>query len=411
MATHGNVGEFNPDREDWVSYTERLVQYFVVNSITEEAADKQRAILLSSCGAATYQLIRNLVAPGKPTDKSFSELVVLVKDHHQSCPSTIIQRFNFHMQTQKPGETISDFVAQMRKLSEYCEFGDSLESMLLDRLVCGCKDHRLQCKLLAESELSFEKAFKIAKAMEAAEKESKDLQDTPSTTVNRLGRGTSGKQTTRNQFNRPPTQPQRAPVIPGCYRCGAKHKATDCKFRDAECHFCKKKGHIAKVCRSKAKAQQNQTRTHQLNSGENSGDETVEYSLFHTQGQNSPAPILVTLEVNGANLTMELDTGATLSIISEETYRTLFPTERAPSLKTSKAKLKTYTVELIQTLGEIEVTVQYKGQERKLSLLVVTGKGPSLLGRDWLKYLKLDWSQLNHLHTTGISASCQQILD
>ena len=100
MAIHGNVGEFNPDREDWVSYTERLVQYFVANSITEEAADKRSAILLSSCGAATYQLIRNLVAPGRPTDKSFSELVALVKDHHQPCPSMIVQRFNFHMRTQ-----------------------------------------------------------------------------------------------------------------------------------------------------------------------------------------------------------------------------------------------------------------------------------------------------------------------
>ena len=238
------------------------------------------------------------------------------------------------------------------------------------------------------------------------------MQDTPATTVNWLGRGTSVKQTTRNQFNRPPNQSQRAPAVtPGCYRCGAKHKATDCKFRDAECHFCEKKGHIAKVCHSKAKTQQNQTRTHQLHSAENSGDETVEYSLFHTQGQNSPAPILVTLEVNGVNLIMELDTGATLSIISEETYRKLFPPGRAPTLKTSKAKLKTYMGEVIQTLGEIEVTVQYKGQERKLSLLVVAGRGPSLLGRDWLKHLKLDWSQLNHLRTTGISTSCQEILD
>jgi len=38
----------------------------------------------------------------------------------------------------------------------------------------------LQCKLLAEPALTFDKAFKIAKAMEAAEKEAKDLQKTPS---------------------------------------------------------------------------------------------------------------------------------------------------------------------------------------------------------------------------------------
>ena len=62
MATHGSIEELNSTREDWLSYTERLIQYFVANGKSEEG-DKRRAILLSSCGAATYQLIRNLVAP------------------------------------------------------------------------------------------------------------------------------------------------------------------------------------------------------------------------------------------------------------------------------------------------------------------------------------------------------------
>ena len=83
----------------------------------------------------TYQLIRNLVTPGKPTDKSFTDIVALVRDHHQPCPSSIMQRFNFHTRTQKPGEKISEFVAQLRKLSEHCEFGETLEDMLYDRLV------------------------------------------------------------------------------------------------------------------------------------------------------------------------------------------------------------------------------------------------------------------------------------
>ena len=69
MATHGSVGEFNPDREDWISYTERLTQYFVANGISAEEGDKRKAILLSSCGAATYQLIRNLAAPNKPANR------------------------------------------------------------------------------------------------------------------------------------------------------------------------------------------------------------------------------------------------------------------------------------------------------------------------------------------------------
>ena len=76
MATHGSI-EFNSTREDWLLYIKRLVQYFVANGISEEG-DKQRTILLSSCGAATYQLIHNLVAPDKSMDKTFVELVALI---------------------------------------------------------------------------------------------------------------------------------------------------------------------------------------------------------------------------------------------------------------------------------------------------------------------------------------------
>ena len=52
MSTiHGTIGEFNSTQEDWASYTERLQQYFAAKDVAE---DKQKAILLSACGIATY---------------------------------------------------------------------------------------------------------------------------------------------------------------------------------------------------------------------------------------------------------------------------------------------------------------------------------------------------------------------
>ena len=41
-------------------------------------ASKQRAMLLSACGAGTYTLIRSLVTPNKPADYTFKQLVDLV---------------------------------------------------------------------------------------------------------------------------------------------------------------------------------------------------------------------------------------------------------------------------------------------------------------------------------------------
>ena len=55
----GGIGEFNSSDEDWSFYTERLQQFFIANDVLD--ASKQRAMLLSACGAGTYTLIRSLV--------------------------------------------------------------------------------------------------------------------------------------------------------------------------------------------------------------------------------------------------------------------------------------------------------------------------------------------------------------
>ena len=168
------LGEFNPEKETWTSYTERIDEYFLANDV--ESPEKQRAILLSVCGASTYQKIRDLLAPEKPKSKSFTEIVKLVQDHHQPPPSFIVQRFNFNMTNQKEGESISDFIANLRRISEHCKYGTNLEDMLRDRIVCGVRDKRIQQRLLAEPDLKFTKARELAIAAEAATRNSQDLQ-------------------------------------------------------------------------------------------------------------------------------------------------------------------------------------------------------------------------------------------
>ena len=105
-AIHGTVGAFNNDVEDWTSYSERLEAYFTANDVVDDT--KKRSILVSSCGPQTYQLLKNLLAPKKPTEKTFQEIVAVLKDHWQPKPSEIVQRFNFHSRVQKVGEPIKE---------------------------------------------------------------------------------------------------------------------------------------------------------------------------------------------------------------------------------------------------------------------------------------------------------------
>ena len=119
--------------------------------------------------------------------------------------------------------------------------------MLHNRLVCGINDDRVQCCLLAEPNLTFKKAYELAQAMQMAEHDARELQGMPAATVNKLD---------RDAPRRPPTNAGPAHhknAQNNCYRCGGKHPASDCKFHQSECWFCKKIGYIEKVCRSKLK--------------------------------------------------------------------------------------------------------------------------------------------------------------
>ena len=49
--------------------------------------------------------------------------VKLVKNHHNPKPSVIVQRFKFHSHFRKSGQSVANFVAELRQLSEHCDFG------------------------------------------------------------------------------------------------------------------------------------------------------------------------------------------------------------------------------------------------------------------------------------------------
>ena len=47
--------------------------------------------------------------------------------------------------------------------------------------------------------------------------------------------------------------------------------------------------------------------------------------------------------------------------------------------------------------------MQYGDQLARLVLLVVAGDGPSLLGRNWLRYIQLDWKQINSMSQSPLT--------
>ena len=133
----------------------------------------------------------------------------------------------------------------------------------------------------------------------------------------------------------------------------------------------------------------------------------VDYNMF-VVCTNRVAPFTVRVEVEGAPLWMEIDTGAALSLISKTTYSQLWPEGRAPTLEKSPIRLRNYTGEELKQVGKAVVKVCVENHEEVLDLLVVEGSGPSLLGRDWLSKMQLNWKEIHKVHTK--QASLEEIL-
>ena len=403
MAVHGALAAFNPQEEDWSEYSERLTFYFTANGITADA--KKRAVLLSCCGPATFRLLRSLVLPKRLDEFSFDELVAKVKDHNEPQPSVIVRRFQFNTRRQRAGESIAEYVAVLRKAAEYCSFGDTLSEMLRDRLVCGITDTTVQKRLLAEKELTLDRAVSLAQSVEIAEKGAKDLQSSTGS-VNEVHKLSRKATTSGNERKSTHDKDKKIPV---CYRCGGKHFATKCRFISEECHLCGKQGHIAKVCRSRqnknadvSKPDPSPKPINQLSEVSNGTEDT----LFPVQN-SSCRPLQTTMVVEGHNFTMEVDTGAAVSLVSEDTVNNS-PFLKCLPLQQTSVKLRTYTGQAVSVLGQLLVKVQYNNVTETVPLQVVRGSGTTLLGRDWLLKFRLDWKTIFKLHTT---LTLQEVLD
>ena len=109
--------------------------------------------------------------------------------------------------------------------------------------------------------------------------------------------------------------------------------------------------------------------------------------------QRNPAPLTVCLIVNGTDLDMELETGAVVSLITEWTYKQKF--SHVP-MRASTQRLHPSSGDSLKVVGEITADILHGGVHRQLPLIVVHVEAyvPSLVGRNWLEKIRLNWSKI-----------------
>ena len=167
-----------------------------------------------------------------------------------------------------------------------------------------------------------------------------------------------------------------------CFRCGrVGHEAESCWHVKTLCNKCHKRGHLAVICQKKssneradrngqfAKRTERRTEAHRT-----CGQSSSSHAVQQTQQPQEQPP--------SCQQTLELDTGAEITTLPLHVFEKYF---RGSQLRQTARRLSQYDGSPLKIIGEMSVTVGYKGQVIEDSILVVDVKSRyPLLGRDWM---------------------------
>ena len=114
MATIGSFEPYDASSGDWEAYEERLEMFLHENAVAE---GQRVATLLNVIGRTAYKIVRNLVAPASPKDKTYAELKDALSAHFSPKPLVIAERYCFHKRDQLPRQSIATYVAELRRFA------------------------------------------------------------------------------------------------------------------------------------------------------------------------------------------------------------------------------------------------------------------------------------------------------
>ncbi len=114
----GKIEQYDPEEEEWPQYVERLEYFFKANGIVgADNEDRRRATFLTMVGPAAYKLLRSLLTPTTPDEKTFEQLTAILTNHYSPPPSEVIQRYRFNSRTRAVGESVAVYIVELRRLA------------------------------------------------------------------------------------------------------------------------------------------------------------------------------------------------------------------------------------------------------------------------------------------------------
>ena len=364
--------KFVPEKQSLDNYLELMNVAFTAADITDEA--KKVSLILTHIPTNYFDDVMSLIAPKVPSALTLVELSTTLKQLFKPKSTLVKCLSEFQDRTKLKTENYNNFFKDLNRLAELCEFGNK-DEFLKYKLFLAARNEQFFTAKLADFDYEANTVGDLLiqlQNLEAAYLDSSGIQP-----VNKI----SNK----------------------CSICGRKnHDNSTCRFKDATCFKCRKKGHISSNCKSNVTDVRKEKDTvpnktkwskkkkinlvdEEISGKSNSSDEE-EVTLNTIKMQKvSSKPILVQAKIDKRSVTFEVDTGSPVSTLMASEVKGL-------ALQKANVKLEAYNGSTIDVLGTINIkNFKYNNICLKNVNFLVVDRACSnnLLGRDLIEKLNL----------------------
>jgi transposase InsO family protein len=380
---------------DWPEWSQRFKRYRRATKLDAEDGDLQVAALIYSMGPEAEVIFNMLTivnaangqkAPLTNAQKDDFEVVMEAFGRHfQPQINHLDYQIDFGKRTQSAEESIETFVRALYELAENCDFGQQKSVMIRKQLIIGIRDSTLEQELrLKGNNLTVEEAISIARNWEQVKKHMgdepkvKELDVVTKPTQYERGRRPFNRRGARDRGG---SNSSRNTSRNTCLNCGRDHsKEERCPAYGQRCYGCSRVGHFRYMCRAQddLHVKEITSQMSHINTVEEEDDDRESFFLYSVDCDEGDNPWYVRLPILGRGIRFKADSGADVTVITENTYKCL---KRPPPLELVRNKLKSLGGEL-SCIGKFKCETTLNEQKCTLTIYVVRGGHGNLLSRN-----------------------------
>ena len=350
--------------ENWRRWKQRFEIFSLASGLSEKDAGIQAAAFLHVAGSEALEVYNTFSWPTADDKNKVDKIMEKFDQYCNPRKNVTWERHKFNTRNQQPGETIDQYVIDLKTKAQTCEFAELKDGLIRDRIICGIICDRTRARLLKEGELTLQKALDICRANEAT-----------TTQLKTLSSSATSKETHYQEVLAIQKRYQSDNPKPQCDKCGNRHyRHQPCPAQGVECYNCGRRNHFAKVCRSRTITKYQK----KIHSVTHDGSDTSD-DLFIGMVKCATTKLpdwKVTLLINNHRMCFKIDTGAQCNVISRQKYHQL----SSMPLQQSHARLVAFGGQRLNACGKVTMNCQHKGKRHPVVFEVIDHDTPNILG-------------------------------